>query len=247
MQRKSTSQTTSPKKICFQKQCVSIPRTAPHEEYRNLPPTSFENLRSILRDYLFGKLKPKEQYSLEPRELAVLKYLLKKKFLYTHNADFIRQISNINAGNAVSFLAEHPQRKRTQVFKRMVFTNFWRFMRENKFNVLTQIFGGDQHFNYLEEMEKNRGNIMNDFYVKCFRNSQFKTKFSQIVQDPAFWSFCNSKSANTFDASFHKWMFLIDKMLASNVSSKEEQRVLMKIKFMSLDSNVQRILNLFKI
>lgn len=88
----------------------------------------FENLKIVLESYLFGTLKSRENYLLSPKEVLILKYLLKKKFFYSQGCDFAKNIDALEGEHIIDFLHTHPQKKRTQVLKRMIFTNVWKHM-----------------------------------------------------------------------------------------------------------------------
>lgn len=253
-QKKQPSFSSNPssplKEICQNADAHSeseLEQPPPPKQYSSLPVCDFSALKELLRDYLFGRIDFSKSYSLSERELILLKYLLQKKFFYSNCSGLSRRIASITAFSAAQFLHEHPLKKRTQLLKRMIFTKFWKYQKQKGIDVLQKYFLGQKDFDYLAEMNSSRGNIPNSFYQRCFRNQEFKREFIFCCDDMQFWNYCHSKSIKSFNHHFLKWITLLDQLHCEQKTKEAEKRVLLKIKFMSIDSNQERILNLFKL
>lgn len=213
--------------------------------YSLLPTSDFSRLSLLLKDYLFGNFSGEKEYLLDKREMLVLKYLLKKKFCYSHRADFSSKVDLVCSENVVNFLRRHPQKKRTQLFKRMVFTKFWKSKLASGVNILDSFFGGKKEFDYREPANNSGGNPTSKYYRCCFEVESFREEFLKTCESEEFWNFCKVKAQKSFDSNFQKWMEMIDRFLSSEESIEIERKMLMKIKFMSLDADSKRISSLF--
>lgn len=221
------------------------PKWQGENSYSLLPESDFSELSLLLKDYLFGTLSLEKEYRLDKREMLALKYLLKKKFCYSHRADFGSKVDLICSENVVNFLRRHPQKKRTQLFKRMVFTKFWKSKLASGVSILDKFFGGRKEFDYKEPTNNSGGNPTSRYYQRCFEVESFREEFLKTCESEEFWNFCKVKAQKSFDSNFQKWMVMIDRFLSSEDSIEAERKMLMKIKFMSLDSDSKRISNLF--
>lgn len=222
-------------------------RGASEGSYSELPPSNFLGLKTLLYEYLFGSLSEEKKFPLDAREMVLLKYLLKKKFCYSHRADFASKIELVCAENVVAFLRRHPQKKRTQLFKRMVFTKFWKSLVNRGVDVIKEFFGGNSEFDYRAPINNSGGNPTGSYYDRCFAEQKFRCEFLRTCETDEFWEFCRGKAIKGFESNFLKWMGMIDEYLTSPQDPAAERKMLMKIKFMSLDSDSKRISHLFGI
>ena len=213
--------------------------------YVSLPPTDFSVLKEILSDYLFGCLSPSRRYPISQKELFVLRYLLRRKFFYSSKTSLTSKLDSLTTENCLAFLLAHPQRKRTQLFKRMVFTKFWRYATVQGGDVLGRFFNGDRRYDYKDPANNSGGNPTNEYYERCLLVPQFAQAFSNALTDKRFWEEVKAKSVRSFNLNFGKWMKMIDSFLEAQPGVEEERKMLMKIKFMSLDANPKRIKSIF--
>lgn len=213
--------------------------------YVSLPPTDFSVLKEILSDYLFGCLSPSRVYPISQKELFVLRYLLRRKFFYSSKTSLTSKLDSLTADNCLGFLLAHPQRKRTQLFKRMVFTKFWRYATAQGGDVLIKFFNGNRQYDYKDPANNSGGNPTNDYYERCLLVPQFAQAFADALTDKKFWEEVKAKSMRSFNLNFGKWMKMIDSFLENQPGVEEERKMLMKIKFMSLDANPKRIKSIF--
>lgn len=219
----------------------------PKPDYKALPASSFEMLKALLRDYLFESVSRNGNYGLSEKELCVLKFLLQKKILFSHSLTLNKKIDELTNASLGQFLSTHAPRKRTQLYKRTIFINFWRYLESQKTNVIDSLLEGEQQYDYLKEIAQNRGNLINCFYENCFTYPKFRYKFVETSSRKDFWEFCNRKSLKNFERCIDRWICMIDTLLKKNFSLGEEKQVMMKIRLMSVERNQTRILKLFKI
>lgn len=228
----------------FTPKCEKLPKSF---GYKDLPVTNFRSLNELLRDYLFGKVEAEKDYDLSEREVVLLKYLLKKKFYYSNCSEFSKRVAKIKKDNASQFLIDNPQKKRTQLLKRMLFTKFWKFLKLKGIDALRTYFDNVKRFDYLSEMNMSNGNIANKYYDRCFENKLFRNEFIKCLDNPTFWDYCLSKSIRSFNKRFSGWIFELDKLHQGEDLRIKEKQILLKIKFMSFDTDKNRVLRLFKI
>lgn len=207
----------------------------------------YKNLKSILKDYLFGKINLSKKFSISDSDLNVLKYLLKKKLFYSHNANFIKKVDSLTLECAPKFLYSHPFRKRLQVFKKMVFSKFLKFMKERRPEVKFPKLSHHPELDYMGEMNKCFGNLANTFYQRCFANKDFRERFIIECEGNEFWNFCEEKSYQNFNKNIDKWLSMIEELLSEPCSKEIQKSVLLKIKFMFIGSDSKRILSIFKL
>mgnify|MGYP003589981482 CR=1 FL=1 len=225
----------------------SLSSSSRYLRYRSLPESDFGELKSMLRDYLFGKLDLSKKICLSEREVIILKFLLRKKFFYSHCTQFAHKIEKITAETALQFLCDNPQKKRTQLFKRMIFTKFWKYLKDSGIEPLEVFFNNSPEFDYISAMSSNCGNLDNRFYQKCFGVEDFRKKFVESCNGEQFWEYCTSKAVKTFNLNFEEWARMLDGLHSEPKSKAESRRVLLRVKFMSLDSDPNRIFSLFKL
>lgn len=207
----------------------------------------FFNLKELLRDYFFGSLSHRSDYQLSFKELQVLKFLLKKKIMFSNSKQKIRRIDTLAQSNVADFLRENPPRKRTQIFKRTVFSCFWRFASHKSMDLIQKFFNGDRSFDYLKELSNNKGNMRNLFFKRCFDNPEFRKKFVEICLSHDFWVFCNRKSVDVFEKNIDGWLEKVTLLLSGEFNREEEKKVLMKIKFLPSLPSFDRIRKVFKL
>lgn len=215
--------------------------------FAGLPRTDYAGLREVLEEYLFGDVSKKKGLRIADRELFVLKFLLRKKFFYSHRVDFLRQIDAITPHNFAEFLQKYPQKKRTQLYKRMVFTKAWKYLTSKGIYVLGQFFGGDASFDYTSKPNTSGGNLTNEYYDRCFAVDRFKTAFLDCLNDPLFWAACRKKAVRGFRLNYERWIAMLDEHLSGRAEVEAERKMLMKIKFMSLDTDPHRVRSIFGI
>lgn len=214
---------------------------SPRSTYHLLPPSDFRGLRAVLASYLFDGVSRECGIQLSPRELEVLKFLLRKKFLFSHSRAVNSEISSISALNFAEFLEKNRPHNRTQLYKRTVFTNFCAYLGCG---------GGVREgvaLDYRPEMDLHKGNLLNRYYKSVFGNENVRVLFEKTLRSEDFWEFCNGKARKNFEKNFEVWAMQIDSFLQNECEPSEEKKVLMRVKFMSVQKDVDRILRLFKL
>ena len=207
---------------------------------------SCESLKQLLRDYLFGALDEKLGYRLSERDLEILRFILRKKVLFSNSALRNSKIASLRQEDVTAFLKQNPPFKRPQILKRVVFTNLWKFCLQQGHDLIRECFDSDDSFCHKTQLLANNGNFNNQYYQNCLRNKRFLSRFLELCKSPEFWSFCNQHSLRAFDRNIDRWIFLIDGLLSGGLSPNEEKSVLMRIKFLPVVPCMERLSRLFK-
>lgn len=207
----------------------------------------FAGLKGLLRDYLYFGLSSAKDYNLTDSELRIFKFLLKKKFIFSQSSPFERGLERLERDSVVPFLLKFPMKKRTHLYKKMIFIKFWKFLEISGSNVLKDFFSNTPELNYRRVMSSKKGNLFNDFYQKCLNFQEFRAEFRKTILSKQFWNFCNLKSLKSFEANFEKWVSKISSFLQGPYEKEKEKLILLQIKFMSVDLNPKRVFKLFKL
>lgn len=222
------------------------PSSEPAEKQETEPkPQRFRQLASLLKAYLFGTLKKDDNFYLSQREFEIMKFLLKRKILYSKSAFRNKRIDDLTKDDLVAFLRDNPPRKRIQIFKRRIFTTFFRFHKKRGVDVIQRFFQGDQNFNYRQELTFNKGNFTNQFFKSCFRNESFRECFIESVKSPEFWEFGNRRCLHLFEQNIEEWLEQLDAQ-AGLENFTEQTNLLLKIKFLPFTPEYSDVIRSFK-
>lgn len=173
---------------------------------------SYDLLRTVLRDFLYGAADSKGTpcLTLKEKELNFLKMFLKKKIMRTQKKSCLKMVDNMDSWNFHQLLSTIVPKRRKSVMKGVIFRLFWKFASLNC-NLLTTFFNDDRSFNY--QSNKVNNNLQDEYYKKCLKVPEFKAHFFTVIKSQNFFEFCLSKSKSKFDRKFKQWISVFEKSL----------------------------------